>query len=226
MNEKYKNEYRKIRHDDCLELESFDQRYNLNTSHAIIELSVGLLGPGIEENKNEFETSNGFQNFPTLCVDMINEKLQEIADMSEYNFVDIGSGKGKVLFNCLIKNAKYKSYLGIEIDPKYHNIALENLQNINIEIEKEINFLNMDALEYVCVAEPTIYFINRPFSTACYQIFLEKNMDLFLNNKTIIVSANPTDERDVSAEKRLGLQVIDTNVDEFYFANMFKTTNV
>ena len=226
MNPIYKDRYWKIRHDDCLEFESFDTTYNLNTSHAIVEISGGLMAPGQEPNKDEFENSNGFQNFPTFCVDMINEKLEEIADMSEYNFVDIGSGKGKALFHCLIKNAKYKSYLGIEIDPKYHNVALENLQNINIEITKNINFLNIDALEYECVAEPTIYFINRPFSMMSYRIFLEKNLEVFLNNKTIIISANPIMDREDSDEKTIGLEIIDTDIDTFYFASMFKSSSV
>lgn len=226
MNPIYKDVYWQIRHNDCLEFETFDSTYNLNTSHAIVEISEGLMAPGQESNREEFEDSNGFQNFPTFCIDMINAKLEEIGDMSEYNFVDIGSGKGKALFHCLIKNAKYKSYLGIEIDPKYHNVALENLQNINIEITKNINFLNINALEYECVAEPTIYFINRPFSMTSYKTFLEKNMELFLNNKTIIISANPILDIDVSDEKTIGLQVIDTNIDEFYFASMFKSASV
>ena len=226
MNEAYKDQYRKIRQDDCLQFESFDQTYNVNTSHVVVELDGGKIGPGIEKNDDTFESSNGFQNFPIICLDEINKEIEKIADISEYKFIDIGSGKGKVLFNNLIKNAKYKSYAGIEIDPKYHDIALQNLQNINIEITKEISFLNVDAMEYECVAEPTVYFLNRPFSIAYYQNWLEKNVALFLDNKTIIIAANPDFDISMSYEKAIGMEAIAIDIDKLYFANIFKSQNV
>jgi hypothetical protein len=226
MNEDYKFQCNPVRQEDCLQFESFDRTHNVNTSHVIIQLDNGLLKPGIEKNNDKFESSNGFQNFPMVCLEAINTEIEKIADMSEYKFIDVGSGKGKVLFNNLIKNAKYKSYLGIEIDPTYYNISLENLQNTNIEITKEINFLNLDVMEYECLAEPTVYFLNRPFSISYYQKWLEKNKHLFLNNKTIIIAANPEKPSEVSYEKTIGLDVVYTNIDEFGFANIFKSKNV
>jgi SAM-dependent methyltransferase len=226
MNEAYKDQYRKIRQDDCLQFESFDQTYNVNTSHALIQLDDGIFRPGIEKNDDKFESSNGFQNFPMVCLEAINEEIEKIADMSEYKFVDIGSGKGKVLFNNLIKNAKYKSYVGVEIDPDYYNVSLENLQNTNIEITKEITFLNLDAMEYECVSEPTVYFLNRPFSNIYYNAWLDKNLDLFLSNKTIIIAAHPELDISESYEKEIGMDAIDSDYNKFYFANMFKSKNV
>jgi 16S rRNA G966 N2-methylase RsmD len=226
MNELYKDQYRKIRQDDCLQFESFDQTYNVNTSHALIQLDDGIFRPGIEKNDDKFESSNGFQNFPMVCLEAINEEIEKIADMSEYKFVDIGSGKGKVLFNNLIKNAKYKSYVGVEIDTEYYDVSLQNLQNINIGITKEITFLNIGAMEYECIAEPTVYFLNRPFSISYYNNWLEKNSDLFLNNKTIIISAHPDFHTSMSYEKAIGMDPVDTNIDNFYFANIFKSKNV
>jgi hypothetical protein len=226
MNEDYKFECDPVRQEDCLQFESFDRTYNVNTSHVIIQLDDGFFKPGIEKNNDKFESSNGFQNFPMVCLEAINTEIEKIADMSEYKFIDVGSGKGKVLFNNLIKNAKYKSYLGIEIDPTYYNISLENLQNTNIEITKEINFLNLDVMEYECLAEPTIYFLNRPFSISYYQKWLEKNKHIFLNNKTIIIAANPEKPSEVSDEKTIGLDVVYTNIDKFGFANIFKSKNV
>lgn len=226
MNEAYKDKYRKIRHEDCLQFESFDRTYNLNTSHILIQLDDGISRPGIEKNDDKFETSNGFQNFPMVCLETINEEIEKIADMSEYKFIDIGSGKGKVLFNNLIKNAKYKSYVGIEIDPEYYNVSLENLQNTNIQITKEISFLNIDAMEYECINEPTVYFLNRPFSIDYNNKWLEKNLEVLLNNKTIIISAHPDFDIDMSYEKAIGMDPVDTDIDNFYFANIFKSKNV
>jgi len=226
MDIKYKDPYTKARHEDCLAFESFDQTYNLNTSHAIIQVDGGMTKPGIETNDDKFKSSNGFQNFPISFLETINEEIEKVADMSEYKFIDVGSGKGKVLFNNLIKNAKYKSYVGIEIDPEYHNLSLENLKNINIEITKEINFLNLGAMEYECIGEPTVYFLNRPFSISYYKEWLEKNKELFLNNKTIIIAAHPDKSLEDSDEKTIGLDIINTDIDKFYFANMFKSKNV
>ena len=226
MNEAYKNQYIPLRQEDCLQFEFFDQAYNLNTSHAVYQLDDGITRPGIEKNQDKFESSNGFQNFPVICLDMINEEIEKVADMSEYKFIDIGSGKGKVLFNNLIKNAKYKSYVGVEIDPDYYNVSLENLQNTNIEITKEITFLNLDAMEYECVPEPTVYFLNRPFSNIYYNAWLDKNLDLFLSNKTIIIAAHPDFDMSESYEKEIGMNAIDADYTKFYFANMFKSQNV
>jgi len=226
VNEAYKDQYKSLRQEDCLQFESFDQTYNLNTSQKIYTLEDGINRPGIEKNSDKFESSNGFQNFPIVCLDMINEEIKKVADMSEYKFIDIGSGKGKVLFNNLIKNAKYKSYVGVEIDLNYYNVSLENLQNINIEITKEITFLNLDAIEYECVSEPTVYFLNRPFFDNYYKKWLDKNLDLFLNNKTIIIAAHPDFDISESYEKEIGMDPIDADYNKFYFANMFKSKNV
>ena len=85
MDIKYKDPYTKARHEDCLDFESFDQTYNLNTSHAIIQVDGGRTKPGIETNYDKFESSNGFQNFPISFLETINEEIEKVADMSEIN---------------------------------------------------------------------------------------------------------------------------------------------
>ena len=46
-------------------------------------------------------------------------------DVSEYTFVDFGSGNGRVLI--LAAQQSFKATLGVEFSPELHRMATENL---------------------------------------------------------------------------------------------------
>jgi hypothetical protein len=215
--------FKKIRREDCLNFEKFDSLYNVDTYNPVVEVpgETGSFGPAIIENYNIFPGSNGFQNIPEYYIDESNKILESIDDMSKYSFVDVGSGKGKPILYNLLKKAKYRSYLGIEIDPEFYNVSLKNINTTNINLDKEVVFLNINALDYECKNEPTVYFLYKPFFSEIYINFFEKNAKIFSENKTIIITF--LDETYNNIESFIGLQEVKCNIKPLL---IFKSKNV
>jgi hypothetical protein len=215
--------FKKIRRQDCLNFKKFDNLYNVDTFNPIVEVSdeKGSFKPAAIENYNLFPGSNGFQNIPEYYIDKSNKILKSIDDMSKYSFVDVGSGKGKPIFYNLLKKEKYKSYIGIEIDPEFYNISLKNINTTNINLDKDVIFLNIDALEYECKNEPTVYFLYNPFSSEIYINFFKKNAKIFSENKTIIITIFDENFKDI--ESNIGLNKVKSNIKPII---IFKSKNV
>lgn len=184
--------FKSIRRKDCLLYEEFDSKYNVKTAHGLSMANDGSGDkvPAIIENNSKYPGSNGFQNVALEQINYINEYLKNnIEDIDSYTFVDIGSGSGRVILQNLITNASYKKYIGIEIDTELHETFLENLKTCNVDKTKwpEVLAINEDALKYTPLNENTIYYLFAPFNGKIFHNFLQKNNDVFKNNKTIIV---------------------------------------
>lgn len=185
--------FRKIRQKDCLTFLEFDQKYNIDTAHLIIDLpdGSGKKGPGIEVNSDKYPKSNGYQVCTLKHMDQVCNKLSKINNINNYEFIDIGSGKGKMLFYNILKKRPFSSYVGVEIDKYLHNDAISNLEKTNIEIDKEIKFINCDAFDYRPQPRETVYFLYRPFSPELHKDFFWKNKDTLTKSPTIIVLMCP-----------------------------------
>lgn len=205
---KYLDEFYQIRNIDCQNFEKFDKENNIDTSNPIsFSFEKQMYQSGILDNSKKYENSNGFQNAPLPYIDKINNKLEEIVDKSKYSFIDIGSGKGKIIFYNLLKKELYKEYVGIEIDKDLFDISNDNLQNTNIEIDKKITFLNEDALSVDLPNADCIYFIFRPFKIDLHREFILKNKNKFMSNKTVIVLLCPYAPPEGCPETEIGLSL-------------------
>ena len=67
--------------------------------------------------------SEGYQPAALHWLDVINNYFID-ADITNYKFIDVGSGKGKVILYNILKKAPFLNYVGIEGDEKYHNVFL------------------------------------------------------------------------------------------------------
>lgn len=182
MNSDALDNFKKHRRSDCITYEDFDKKYGVNTFGPIRPArdGSGIMVPEILDNSNKFSNSNGFQNTALPQIDIVNNYLKENFDISKYNFVDFGSGKGKILFYNQINNIGYKSLIGLEIDPELYQISLENA--IKIPGPK---FYNIDATKYELPDEPTIIFVFNSFPINIWKDYLS---NLNFNNDLIIVS--------------------------------------
>lgn len=182
MNSNALDNFKKIRRSDCITYKDFDQTYGIDTAGPIRLASdnSGDYVPSGIPNKDKFMHSNGFQNTALQQVDEINKYLKENFDISKYNFIDFGSGKGKILFYNQINNIGYKSLIGIEIDPELYKISKKNSEVIPGPI-----FYNLNATEFILLDEPTIIFVFNPFSIDLWKRYLSQ---LNFNNDLIIAS--------------------------------------
>lgn len=105
----------------------------------------------------------GHQYFPTEPW-LFAEMMQALPiEFNQYTFIDIGSGKGRVL----LMAAKYgfSSVVGVEFLPVLHRVAAENIAKFMHEhrFGVEIQNLCMDARDYVFPVSPLVIYFFNPF---------------------------------------------------------------
>jgi hypothetical protein len=184
-----RKEVKRIRRSDCLEYEAFDRKYNVNTAHRkILALDgTGEYKPGGEYNNIQVYGSMGLQNTPLEILFILNDFMSRISNMGQYTFVDVGSGKGRVNLYNILSNAPYKQYLGIEVDPVWSRIALENTLTTNIDINKPIKLLNENILSYDLLDEPSVYYFYYPVTPSVFHQFISKNLEKIIKTKSYVV---------------------------------------
>jgi hypothetical protein len=94
------------------------------------------------------------QSSPTLASAKI--------DFREFTFIDIGSGKGRVLL--MAADYPFRRILGIELLPELHRVAQENLSKYKSESQQcfAIEALLGDACEFAVPAEPIVLYLFNP----------------------------------------------------------------
>jgi hypothetical protein len=144
----------------------FDRRYGVNTWGDILLDQVGM-------SQQDIERGNGLYR-------PIDEKLFWEAmsllkiDSSEFDFIDYGSGKGKVLV--MASHLPFRNVIGIEFSPVLHEAALANLHSFHSPERRcgEMSAVCGDAIEYCPPSGPLVCFFFNPFSPEVWVKVLEK----------------------------------------------------
>jgi hypothetical protein len=180
---------KRIRRGDCLNYEKFDEQYNIDTGHPrrLADDNSGDLRPGFIMNSKPIEGSNAYEASALEYLDMVNAELSKDPEIGNYTFIDIGSGKGKVIFYNLIQNSPYKDYIGIEADDFFNNIALNNLKTFNMPITKDVKFLEMNGLDYEAEEKDCVYYFYLPFYPEIFHKFMEKNWETIKKTNSYFV---------------------------------------
>ena len=185
--------YREFRRDDALNYQAFDDKYRVDTSHPIEIKSDGQIGPSCIDNSDIYPHTGTYQNTTLHELNQINNFLREEPEIGSYKFIDIGSGKARVILYNMAQKAPYGSYMGIEIDPRLHDIAEKNLMTTNIDLNKEVVLVNQDILDYSLPYEPCVYFLFYPFSNVIFEKFIEKNIEIINKTKSYLVFVTQQD---------------------------------
>jgi len=103
---------------------------------------------------------------PTLFGEMI-ESLMQVApkiNLSEFTFIDIGSGKGRVLL--MASQYPFRRILGIELLPELHRAAKENIGKYKSDSQRcfAIDCVLGDGGEFAFPAESTVLYLFNPLS--------------------------------------------------------------
>ena len=185
------SEYKQFRHNDAINYRTFDDAYRVDTSHPVAIKEDGRVGPGYIDNSDIYPNSIGFQNATLHELNEINNFLREEPGIGSYKFIDVGSGKGRVILYNMSQKAPYGSYMGIEIDQRLHHVAELNMMSTNIDLNKEVVLVNQDILDYSIPYEPCVYFLFHPFLSEVYDKFIEKNIEIINKTKSYIVFVSP-----------------------------------
>lgn len=168
-----------IHRSDCLNFETFDKEYNVDTASPIIPAddNEDEMRPWWIDNSDVVSGSEGYQPIPLYWLDMMIKYFSK-NDSDKLTFVDVGSGKGKAILYSILKNAPFKSYIGIEADQHYVEIFNNNLKTTNININKPVLSILMDAMDFDYSINDRVYFFFQPFSFELFNKFIHKHKDV------------------------------------------------
>lgn len=181
---------KKINRKDCIAFGEFDTKYNVETSHPVVEAndkSYGDFKPTYIDNSEKFPGSQGYQNTALHFIDTMNNYFKDIPRIDQYQLVDIGAGKGRVILHTLATSDIYKNYVGVEIDPEFSDIFKNNLVTTNIPINKPVEVQCGDGRDFICTNTPTVYFLFRPFEKEQWDEFIKKNLTVLRPAKAYFV---------------------------------------
>lgn len=169
---------------------AFDLKYGVNTKTPTKVSKAGTLIMDHHDNSDKYPVSNGYQSCPEEYIDLIQEQLgyQLLDSFENFDFIDIGSGYGKVIFYLLTKEKHFKSYSGIEIDEEYHDIAKNNYKNFAISTDVPVNFYNEDALAYNFNFNNSVLFLANPFTSENLEPFIEKIIPSIIESNCFLVT--------------------------------------
>lgn len=141
----------------------YDWRYGTNTHQECFLHTQGISDDQARQGNNVYRPF------------WRNEFLSAIGslgiDCSKFLFIDVGSGKGKMLL--LASHFPFSEIIGIEYAPGLHAVALKNIQQLQAKMETSNNVVsvNADALTWDLPNGPAVYFLYNPFDLAITKAF-------------------------------------------------------
>jgi SAM-dependent methyltransferase len=128
----------------------YDWNYHVNTTSATVSWRERLLG----HFHSPYQPTD-----PALFKEIMGHL--EI-DFREFTFIDIGSGKGRVLL--MASDYPFRRIVGVELLPGLHRAAQENISAYKSASQQcfEIDALRADAREFRFPAEPLVLYLFNP----------------------------------------------------------------
>jgi SAM-dependent methyltransferase len=116
-----------------------------------------------------------------------------ITDVSSYTFIDIGSGKGRMLL--LAAEHPFRRIIGVEFASDLHALAQQNVKTYRNPNQAcfQIEPVNIDATQYEFPLEPLLIYFFYPFDQSVMEPVI-KNLNLSLTEcprDVILVYHNP-----------------------------------
>lgn len=94
-------------------------------------------------------------------------------DFSQFTFIDLGSGKGRVLL--MASGYPFKRIIGVEFMPELHRAAQKNIASYSDDRQlwRQIETACMDARDFRFPPGPLVVYLFNPFSEATFAQVLE-----------------------------------------------------
>lgn len=171
----------------------FDWDYRVDTSSATVGWREHLLGLF----HSPYQPTD-----PALFHEMM-DKLN--IDFCQFVFVDIGSGKGRVLL--MAADYPFRRIIGIELLPPLHRIAVENMGKFRSDSQRcfAIEAICQDAAGFIFPPEPLVIYLFNPLPEAELSVLLA-NLERSLKQKprpVFVLYHNPLLEHVLSRRKWL-----------------------
>ena len=102
------------------------------------------------------------------CIESLDRNL------TEYSFIDAGSGKGKMLL--IASRFPFAEIVGIEYAKGLHQIAVDNIKKFKARAGEHLNIrsINSDAIAWNMPNKPAVYFVYNSFDPDTTKTFFAK----------------------------------------------------
>lgn len=127
---------------------AFDRIYGVETDGMVPRWEMGDLGPNLQY---------AVQYLPSRPRAFRRQIDSLPIDYSDFTFIDIGAGKGRVLL--MASQYSFRRIVGVEFSPKLCEIARRNLKGCDCCAEVHC----VDATQYAFPAEPLVVYMCNPF---------------------------------------------------------------
>jgi hypothetical protein len=115
--------------------------------------------------------------------------LQRLAiDFSEFSFIDLGSGKGRVLM--MAADYPFRRILGVELLSGLHRVADENIRKYKSAAQKcfAVESVCGDAREFIFPPEPTVLYLFNPLlESGLERVMANLELSLRRNSRPVYV---------------------------------------
>jgi histone methylation protein DOT1 len=113
-------------------------------------------------------------------------------DYPSHTFVDIGSGKGRVLL--IASEMPFSEIIGVEFATELHEIACQNIRRYRSKTQKckNVKSLNRDAMEFELPLRPLVLYFFNPFRPPVWVPVLQRlqrSLDSHPREVTLIYEA-------------------------------------
>ena len=147
-----------------------------------------------ESNKN-LKHSNSLQTVWLLNLDRLYNLARQTIITEKYHFLDVGCGNGISLIYA-IKKLKFSSYQGFDFINEYVEISKKNIKSslkineINLK-KNNIEIFKFDACDFLLDKNKSFFiFIFNSFDDFIMKKFIENNLPILKQNKSVIAYAN------------------------------------
>ncbi len=154
----------------------FDWDYRVDTTSATVAWRGRLLGL----LHSPYQPTD-----PALFREMMDSPK---IDFSQFVFIDIGSGKGRVLL--MAADYPFRRVIGVELLPELHRAAKENVAKYRSDSQKcfAIETICADARDFVFPAEPLVVYLFNPLSeSGLRQLLANLEQSLRQNPREVLV---------------------------------------
>jgi len=103
----------------------------------------------------------------------VSHRIVAQTGMQDFTFIDLGSGKGRVLL--MASDYPFKRIIGVEFMPELHRAAQKNVANYSNARQRcrLIESVCMDARDFQFPPEPLVAYLFNPFSESTFAHVLE-----------------------------------------------------
>jgi len=147
----------------------FEKKYNLTT---------------IKHERGS--TKKEYRGYAPTPIRILKLTLERININENDIFIDIGSGKGRVIIFAALYN--FRKVIGLELIKEFHEDAKLNIERFKLSenIRDKIELVNDDVCNYVINDDTTIFYFANPFSIQIYSKVFDKIYNSYINNKRLI----------------------------------------